>query len=95
MLKFKKMASVHYSERKQGLMHYYCKNFITAFNNEEQKRFIELCEKCSCGHTDALFEFLIHDVGVSYITEKYGVSRSRLYYYKSEFYNNFEYIKRI
>ena len=95
MPKFKKLASVVYSERKQGYIFYTCKNFATVLTREEQERFIELCERCSCGHFDALFIYLTEDVGVRYIFRKYGVSRSRLYDYVSTFYNNFSYIKNI
>ena len=95
MPKFKKFASVAYSERKQGYIFYTCKNFATVLTREEQERFIELCDRCSCGHFDALFIYLTEDVGVRYIFRKYGVSRSRLYDYVSTFYNNFSYIKNI
>ena len=93
--KFKKMASVNYSERKQGYIFYTCKNFVTVLSDEEQSRFIKLCERCSCGHTDALFEYLVCDVSVEKKVKKYNVSRTRLYVYVSDFYNNFEYIKNI
>lgn len=93
--KFNKMASVKYSERKQGYIFYTCKNFATVLSKEEQARFIELCKRCSCGHTDALFEYLVCDIDINTIIEEYGVSRTRLYQYVSDFYNNFAYIKNI
>lgn len=95
MPKFKKRAGVALSERKQGLIFYMCKNFAACFNDDEKRRFVALCERCSKGNTEALFTYLVSEEPVTVICNEYGVSRSRLYDYTDTFYNNFQYVKDI
>ena len=65
------------------------------FNDDEKRRFVALCERCSKGNTEALFTYLISEEPVTVICNEYGVSRSRLYDYADTFYNNFQYVKDI
>lgn len=93
--KFRKRAGVHWSERKQGLIFYMCKNYPSAFTDKEKVRFVKLCDRCSRGKCEALMVFLITEMRAEDVCAEYNVSRTRLYEYAKDFYNNFDYVKPI
>ena len=72
-----------------------CKNFSTVFSKEEKLRFHKLCMQVAGKYRDALFDYLVTSHSIKDVSAEFGVSVRTLQYYKTEFYNSFEYVHRI
>lgn len=72
-----------------------CKNFSSVFTKEEKLRFHKLCLQIAGSHRDALFDLLVTSHGLKDVSAEFNVSVRALQYYRTEFYNNFEFVHRV